>query len=435
MAAQGNASRAGMAMLRAYPMFTRLWVGQLVSRLGDALDSVAFIWVVLELTGSTLLMGTVMVVNMLPSIMLSPVAGVWVDRWRRRTVMIACDLARAVTTAAIAWLYVVHQLEVWHLFVVTAVNSSLEAFSQPARAAAMPLLVEEQDWVTANSLESVASSMASLFGLVLAAPIFAWLGIAWAIGVDAATFLFAGLTAVVTAIPELQRAGSERVGQATSATGGRRGPLITFLRELAVGVHLVWAHRVLAYLILLAGISNFALGPLNVLMPVYVKQELGLGVEQLTNVYIGFTVGMLVSGYLVGRWAKRWSERELLWLGLGIVGAGYAALYWGYRLGLVVGLAVVIGSGVPPAQAGLQTLVQKNTPNEMMGRVSALMGSLMLAAMPLSMAVAGAVAEWVAVRVVFGVLGLLVLLVAGVILTRPELRATAVAGRETTWTV
>lgn len=422
----------GIAFLRAYPAFTRLWLGQLVSRFGDALDAVAFIWLVLELTGSTLLVGTLMVVNMLPSILLNPFTGVWVDRVRRRPLMIASDAARALTTGLVAVLYITRHLEVWHLYVVTALNSVFEALAVPARMAVIPQVVPPKDLVSANSLNSLSSSFASLFGLLLAAPVFQFLGIAWAIGVDAATFLFAALTAAGAAIPELLRASDPHCDRKDAATRppstARRdgdkatvpaGAVVSFFRELREGLQLVATQRVILYLIVLAGLVNFAVGPIEVLMPVHVKRVLGMDVEQLSQVYLAFSAGALASGFLTMRVARGWPEAVLVLVGLGMMGTGYAGLYFGRNFPVTLGLMLVMGLGQAPAQAGLQTAVQRRTPPELMGRVAGLLNTFALAALPLSLAVTGAVAEVVATPVVFGGLGLLVLVATGLILTRP----------------
>lgn len=436
-AAKGGEAKplTGIAFLRAYPAFSRLWLGQLVSRFGDALDAVAFIWLVLELTGSTLLVGTLMVVNMLPSILLNPFTGVWVDRVRRRPLIIVSDAARAFTTGLVAVLYITGHLDVWHLYVVTALNSVFEALAVPARMAVIPQVVPPQDLVSANSLNSLSSSFASLFGLLMAAPVFQFLGIAGAVGVDAATFLFAALTAAGATIPELPRASDPHAGpqdapaRPPSAAGPDRpegnkaiplaGAVVSFFHELREGLKLVATQRVILYLIILAGLVNFAVGPIEVLMPVHVRKVLGMDVEQLSQVYLAFSAGTLASGFLTMRVARGWPEAVLVLVGLGMMGTGYAGLYFGRNFTVTLGLMLVMGLGQAPAQAGLQTAVQRRTPPEVMGRVAGLLNTFALAALPLSLAVTGAVAEVVATPVVFGALGLLVLVATGLILTRP----------------
>ncbi|MBE3577242.1 MAG: MFS transporter [Limnochordales bacterium] len=415
--ARGNAERpwAVLTFLRTYPAFTWLWVGQMVSRLGDSIDAIAFVWLVLELTGSTLLMGTLLVVNMLPSILLNPVAGVWIDRLPRRPVIVISDAARAVTTGLVAALYLAGLLEVWHLYVVTTLNSIFEAFAVPARVAVIAQVVSGEDLVSANSLTSLSSSLASLFGLLLAAPLFKLLGIAGAIGLDAATFLFAALTALTASIPEIPTVSAGQEGGRTTLTGA----LTSFWSDLREGMHLVITQRVILYLIILAGLANFAFGPLEVLMPVYVREVLKMDVGQLSQVYLAFSLGALASGLLTMRVARKWPEAVLVLVGLGLMGTGYAFLYFARSFLVTLGLITLMGIGQAPAQAGLRTAVQRRTPPAVLGRVAGLLGTFSLSATPLSLALTGAVAEAVAAPVIFGAFGLLVLVLTVLILSRP----------------
>src|SRR5690554_1997067 len=153
-------------------------------------------WIILELTGSSLMMGTLVVVNVLPSILIGPFAGVLVDRWSRKRVMIVADVGRGLVTLTLAALWFLGVLPVWALFVATFVNSVFEVFALPARRAVVPLLVGKENLVPANAIYSFGENLASLFGLVAAGVVVASAGILAAIVVDGVTFLFSALTVV-----------------------------------------------------------------------------------------------------------------------------------------------------------------------------------------------------------------------------------------------
>ncbi|BAS27804.1 MFS transporter [Limnochorda pilosa] len=403
MPAPQAGSLSGLGVLRAKRDFARIWAGQVVSRFGDALDVIAFMWIILELTGSTLMMGTLVVVNTLPSIFLGPFAGVLVDRWSRRRVMIACDVGRGLVTLSVAALWALGSLPVWMLFVVTFVNSIFEVFELPARGAVVPLMVGRENLVAANAIYGFASSLAQLFGLGAAGVVVASLGVTAAVVTDAVTFFLSALSVVVSAVPELER---------------ERLPLKIrpFLRELGEGLAFVRSEKVVLFAIVLAGVVNFALGPLNALMPVFARGALGLGPEALSLIFMGFTAGALVGAALVGQIFKGTAEVILLRWGMVGVGLAYGLLGLVPSAWAAVAVAAGMGLAIPFAQAGFSSLVQRRTPEDRMGRVSSLMGTLVLAAMPLSAGVAGAVAERVSIPIVFASLGVLVMATSAALL-------------------
>ncbi|HCT37142.1 MAG TPA: hypothetical protein DF292_08945, partial [Firmicutes bacterium] len=180
---------SGLAFFRAYPSYTRYWIANTISRIGDSIDSLAIMWMVLELTGSTLLMGTVMVCNMLPNILLGPFAGVLADRLNRKRLMIISDIARGLLVTVLAFLFMTDHLAVWMIFVVTALTSVFETAQQPARMAVRPSLVRTEDLITSNSMHSFGENAAQMIGLACAGAIIATLGIGGALLIDFLTFV------------------------------------------------------------------------------------------------------------------------------------------------------------------------------------------------------------------------------------------------------
>ncbi len=402
----GDAFERGLGnlgLLRAKPDFCRIWAGNVCSRFGDALDTIAIMWIALELTGSTLTMGALMVVNMLPSIVLGPIAGVLVDRWRRRRVMLVCDVGRGFLTAGIALLWLSGDLAIWMLYAVTFANSVLEAFAQPARGAAIPLLAGHENLVTANSLYSMGENLATLFGLAAGGLVVSTLGVATAVSADAATFWVSALSVLVSRLPELAR---------------NEIPLSLrqLSRELGEGLMFVRRTQPVFLAILLAGLINVALAPLNVLTPVYVVEDLGLGATDLSHVYIAFTLGSLLGATLIGSFGSRIHDVRLMRLGFMGVGASYTLLYLASSKWPLVTLAGLLGVAVPFASTGFRTLLQRSTPKDKMGRIQSLMGTLVLAAIPISSALSGLLGEYVPIPLLFGMLGIFVMLAAGTIL-------------------
>jgi MFS family permease len=174
------------ALLRDNHSFRRLWLGQLVSQIGDWLDYVALLTLLLALTGSGTVVAAMLVARFLPTFFVGPMAGVVVDRLNRQHVMVAADLCRAVV---ILGLLLVRKPEhVWISYVVVATCVSLAAFFEPARTATIPNVTAPNELVVANALGAVTWSVSLGLGSALGGFITAVAGSQTAFVLDALSF-------------------------------------------------------------------------------------------------------------------------------------------------------------------------------------------------------------------------------------------------------
>ena len=391
-------SLSGLTFFRAYPSYTRYWIANTISRMGDSIDSIAVMWMVLELTGSTLLMGTVMLCNMLPNILLGPFAGVLADRFNRKKLMIFSDIARGLLVTILAILFMTDQLAVWMIFVVTALTSIFETAQHPARAAVRPSLVRIEDLITSNSMHSFSETAAQMIGLACGGAIVATLGIGGALLIDFLTFIISALLISSIKIPS------------TTSSDGQGSDLTVaqFFKDLGEGLNYVRSTRIIVICAVLACLINFLLAPLNVLLPVFAKVNLNLDVVSLSYVFLAEPISMLLASLVVSFITKKIGERWALRAGLFLLASGSILFYFVKSApGVFVCLSILI-FGVPIASAGLHTIMQRNTPADKMGRVSSVMSTLSLAAMPLSTATAGFLGEVIPLPALFALLGSLV---------------------------
>lgn len=393
----GRPPLGGLKFFRAYPYYTRYWVATVITRFGDSLDSIAYMWMVLKLTGSTLAMGTIMVANMLPNIVLGPFAGVLADRYDRKWMVVLCDIARGLLVMGVAALFYAGRAETWMLYTTTVIGSIFETIQAPARQAITPSIVEQSDLINANSMNSLSESVAQVVGIGAAGAVIAVANTAGAVAVDAVTFWVSAALIATMRIPRQPKA---------------RAPLNvrSFLTELGEGLRFVGKTRVILLCIILAGLTNFFLGPINVLMPAFFKLELHLPPSSLSTAFLFETAAMLLGSLLITPLARRLKDVETMRLGLFMLAAGYAALYFTRDVVSISACLFISGLGVPLASAGLRTILQHGTPLNIMGRVSAVMNTLVLSAMPLSTAVSGALGEKIYAPYLFGALGLMILI-------------------------
>src|SRR5205085_2072146 len=173
-AEQSNASVGYVELLRRNRDFRLLWLGQVVSQLGDWFDTIALFTLVLRLTGSGSAVSLVLVARFLPSVVFGPLSGVFADRFNRRTLMIASDAARALVV--LGFLFVRRPEQVWLVYVLTVLQLGLSSFFEPARSAAVPSVVSERELVAANSISSVTWSAMLTLGAAVGGPVTGWFG-------------------------------------------------------------------------------------------------------------------------------------------------------------------------------------------------------------------------------------------------------------------
>lgn len=351
------------------PAFRRLWLAGFVSELGDWVLLVALPVYVYQRTGSASATATTFVVALLPSLALSPVAGVLADRWDRRRLLLVVGLAQAVAllpllTGDLVWINV-----------VTAVQAGLAALSEPARNALLPTLVPGGQVASANGLVGLGANLARLVGAALGGLLLGCAGLPGVVLADVVSFLLAAalLAALGTRDP-VREAGGPGWRAWLEGLRGIRGPL-----------------RPMVAVVALMAVGQ---GLFVVLFVVFVTERLGGGAGEVGLLRGVQAVGGLVGGVLVGVLARRCAPDRLLGWSLVAFGA-VAALGWnGTRVttALVFYLAAFVVVGVPGvvAGAGMMSVLQLGAAEEARGRVLATFVALYDGCQALGMALAGA---------------------------------------------
>lgn len=187
----GRGADGYLGLLRTNRDFRNLWLGQVVSQLGDWFNTIALFTLVLKLTGSGRAVGLVLVARFLPSVVLGPLSGVLADRFNRRHIMIASDAARALVV--LGFLFVRSPEHIWLVYVLTVLQLAFSAFFEPARSAALPSIVSERDLVAANAITSVTWSAMLTLGAAVGGPVTDWFGTDAAFVIDSLTYLLSAI--------------------------------------------------------------------------------------------------------------------------------------------------------------------------------------------------------------------------------------------------
>ncbi|HEX5706524.1 MAG TPA: MFS transporter [Pyrinomonadaceae bacterium] len=186
-------------LLRRNRDFRQLWLGQVVSQLGDWFNTIAVYTLVMRLTGSGRAVGLVLVARFLPTILLGPLAGVVADRFNRRTVMIASDLARALVV--LGFLFVRRPEHLWIVYALTLAQLALSTFFEPAKSAAIPSVVSARELVPANAIASVTWSVMLTLGAAVGGEVAGRFGTDVAFVLDSFTYLGSALLIAAVRLP------------------------------------------------------------------------------------------------------------------------------------------------------------------------------------------------------------------------------------------
>jgi MFS family permease len=387
------------------PSFSALWAGQLISLFGDRIHQMALAAVVLGATGSALASALVFVAATLPNLFFSPIAGALVDRWDRKEVLVVSDILRAaavllVPIAAVTNVYLVYPL----VFMITTIS----IFFRPARVAILPQIVEEDELLTANSAMWVGETVADGIGYPLAGIFVVALGSALplAFWLDAVTYLASAilLSTIVVGAPLRSRSNATTGADAASV---REGGIVGELKE---GWRFLRREPTLLANTVQATVAQLTVGVMIGLTPAYALTVFGgspFGWEAVYSfVEASQSLGNLVGGFVIGLVGTRLAKGRMIISGYTVFGFLLFLFSMSGDLGIVLGLA--FGSGIANMAFLIpsQTLFQERTPAELLGRVVGFRFSLVFGAMTLAMAVGGLLADSVGVTTVIAASGI-----------------------------
>jgi predicted MFS family arabinose efflux permease len=190
-------------LLRRNRSFRQLWLGQVVSQMGDWFNTIALYTIILKLTGSGRDVGLLLVARFLPSFLFGPISGVIADRFSRRRIMIVSDLLRAAVV--LGFLFVRRPDQLWIIYVLTVFQLGLSTFFEPAKTAAIPSIVEDRELVAANAITSVTWSVMLTLGAAIGGLITGWFGTNVAFILDAATYLLSAALIAAIRVPKRKK--------------------------------------------------------------------------------------------------------------------------------------------------------------------------------------------------------------------------------------
>jgi MFS family permease len=332
--------------------FRFLWTGQLVSTIGSSLTDLAAGILIFERTHSALAVGLMLMATAIPSLIVGLVAGVFVDRFDRKKIMIASDLIRAGLVVSIPFLI---QIDILLLYVVVLFASAVKQFFDPAEQSVLPDVASEEELSAANAFLSISSFGSTAIGFAAAGFLASTGDLFLAFYVDALTFVISAICIFFVRIAPLV------VDEATSVKA--------VVSNLKAGVAMLFGTPILRSTLIVFTPVLFAFGLWNVLLLPFAVGPLG-GTEFEYGLQEGLTsLGFVAGSLLMAKYIDRLPEGT--WMVISFTAMGIAGILYGLSSNIWVAIALVMFSGFaqPPSSISRSLVLQRNTPREFRGRV------------------------------------------------------------------
>lgn len=364
--------------------FSIIWIGQIVSLLGTNMTGFALTIWAYELTGSATALALVGFFFVTPMLIFSPLAGALVDRYDRKLMMMASDLASGLATIAILILYLSDQLQIWHLYVSGAFQGLFQTFQWPAYSAAITTMLPKEQYGRANGMMSLAESTSGIFSPLLAGALLGLVGLGGILTIDIATFIFAIGALLFVAIPQ---------PKSTEAGEQGRGSI---WKEAAYGFRYILARPSLLGLQIVFLVGNFFVGIAFAILAPLILASTGNNELIFGSVSSAGAVGGVIGGVAMGAWGgpkKRvhgvlagWAISSVL--GVVLMGLGRSLPVWA--------VASFFGAFfIPIINGSNQAIWQAKVAPDVQGRVFSIRRLIAWFVNPAAMLIAGPLADFV----------------------------------------
>jgi len=333
--------------------FTLMWIGQLISTAGTALTSLAASILVFRQTGSALSVGLMLMATAAPSLLVGLFAGVFVDRYDRKKIMVVTELSRAVLICLIPFAI---QFGIVWLYIIVALTSAIAQFYDPAHESVLPEIAPEEELAAANSLMAISSFGSTAIGFAASGFIASAANINWAFYIDGLSFIFSAIIIFLVRIQPLENTEEASVSMVTRNL--RAGLRFLFDTPILRSLFLVYVPVLIAF-----GLSNSLLLPFSIRALEATEFQYGIQ-EALTS--IGFVVASLLMASIFDR------MREGAWIAVGWITMGVLGVLYARAMSVPLAILWVTFSGFmnAPAAIGRRLVLQRNTVREMRGRVN-----------------------------------------------------------------
>ncbi|RNB80000.1 MFS transporter [Brevibacillus nitrificans] len=381
--------------------FFTIFAGQAFSLIGSSVVQFSIVWWLTQTTGSAVVLTMASMAGFLPQALIGPFAGAMVDRLNRKQIMILSDLFVAATSLGLAIIFLMGEPPLWVIYLVLGLRSIGTAFHMPSMQASIPLIAPEDQLMRVQGWTQLLSSATIVIGPMLGAFMLAMFSMEHVLLIDIVGAVLASISLLLVRIPQPERKADEVAKP-------------NMWREMKYGLQELGKSKALVMITVAIGLTTFVYVPVGALFNLMVLSHFGGGAWHAGVVEFSFGIGMMLGSILLGSWGAKQNRVHLMAGGIGVLGLGlvFSGLLPTFGYIAFVGIACLMGVSGPIFGGPFGVMIQTMIDPAALGRVMALINSMMLIATPVGLFVAGPLAEVLGVAMWFVISGSLIVLVA-----------------------
>ncbi|MBD2870827.1 MFS transporter [Paenibacillus arenilitoris] len=371
--------------------------GQTISLFGSSLVQYAIMWYITLTTQSGLMMTLFIICGFLPTFFLSPVAGVWADRYNRKMLIIAADAMIAAATLILALVFLSGYDENWLLFVMAAVRALGTGIQTPAVGAILPQIVPADQLTRVNGVNGTLQAVMMFVAPMVSAALLTMASIEAIFFIDVVTAALAIATLLLFFKIPVHKKAAEK--QTTSYFG-----------DFKEGLVYIKNHAFLKTFFLFFAVFFVLMAPAAFLTPLQVTRSFGDDVWRLTAIEIAFSVGMMAGGAIIASWGGFRNKAYTMTFASLIMGVctfalGVVPVFWIYLI-----FMAVFGVAMPIFNTPTTVLIQEKVEENYLGRIFGVFGMISTSMMPIGMLIFGPIADVIKIEWLLIGTGLLILI-------------------------
>jgi MFS family permease len=383
-----NQYRRIIASRRYFP----LWLGQLVSNFGDTLNYVALVVLIYRLSGSGLAVAVSVVLEIVPVLVLAPIAGVSIDRFPRKTILIVSDLIRAGLVVLL-----IGATQVWQIYLIVAGLTAASVFFNPTVQAVIPSIVEADALLAANSVSWSTAQLVQILASAIAGGLIATIGTAPAFALNALSFVFSAAMIAQLAIPQQEPAPDQTA----------RSGLATWFADLREGLQYARRNPLISRLILVQALASLAVGATGALLIVLSQQHLHLPPEGFAWLLLAIGVGALLGPLLFGSFVQNYRNARFLFVPYIIRGIGDILIAVFTPLPIALVILFIYGLNTSTGMVVYNAIMQSEVPEAVRGRTYTLMDATWNLMQLISLGMGGALVDRLGIQFIYYIGGVL----------------------------
>ncbi|TRZ39539.1 MFS transporter [Niallia circulans] len=353
---------------------------QTISLFGSSLVQYAIMWHITLTTESGMMMTLYIICGFIPTFILSPIAGVWADRYNRKILIVLSDGLIAFATLILAILFIMGFDSIWLLFVMAAIRAFGAGIQTPAVGAILPQVVPKEKLTKVNGVNGSIQAIIMFVSPMVSAALLATTAIEIIFFIDVIT----AAIAIVTMLSFVKISVHEKAAEKQTTS---------YFADFKEGLSYVNSHSFLKSFFVFFAIFFVLMAPAAFLTPLQVTRSFGSDVWRLTAVELAFSIGMIAGGGIIAAWGGFRNKISTMTLASVIMGVctltlGIAPSFWLYLI-----FMGVFGIAMPIFNTPTTVLLQEKISEEYLGRVFGVLGMISTSMMPIGMLIFGPLAD------------------------------------------